>query len=51
MEQITQLEVIRDWLRNFAEGMKAEMSVNVYNDIWDMIQSIDKQLEVKKWKL
>jgi len=41
------IEIIRDWLRNFAEDYKKEMSANVYENIWNMIQSIDEELKKK----
>lgn len=28
-------------LKNFVEDYKAEMSVNVYNGLWDIIQRLD----------
>jgi len=37
------IEVIKNWLRSFAENNRAEMSVNVYNGIWDLIQSIEQE--------
>ena len=37
---------IKNELKNFAEDNKAEMSVNVYNGIWNIIQSIEHD-EVK----
>lgn len=30
-------------LKNFTEDNKAEMSVNVYNGIWNIIQSIEHE--------
>lgn len=36
---------IKDELRSFAENKKSEMSVNVYNHIWGIVQSIDYDLE------
>jgi len=40
--------LIRDTLKSFAEDMRKEMSVNVYEGIWNIIQGIDKNLEDKK---
>lgn len=40
-----EIKKIRDWLRDLAEDEKSEMSVNVYNYIWNMIQCIDRELE------
>ena len=37
--------VIKNYLRNIVEDLKAQMSVTVYNVIWDLIQSIDKDLQ------
>lgn len=34
-------------LKNFAEDNKQEMSVNVYNGIWNIIQSIEHENEIK----
>lgn len=44
------IETIRDWLRNFAEDPenKKQMSANVHEDLWHMIQSIDIELEKEK---
>ena len=39
---------VKDELRSFAEDKKSEMSVNVYNHIWDIIQGIDSDLEAPK---
>lgn len=41
------LETIKNWLRNFAEDPenKKQMSVNVYESLWHMIQDIDHELE------
>ena len=36
------IETIRDELRNLAEDKKAEMSVNVHNYLWQIVQSIDE---------
>lgn len=37
---------IANELKNFAESYKAEMSVNVYNYIWNIIQSIEHDEEI-----
>lgn len=34
---------IKNELKNFAEDNKSEMSVNVYNGIWNIIQSIEHE--------
>jgi len=41
---------VRDWLRNFAEDPdnKTQMSANVYEKLWHMIQIIDHELEENK---
>lgn len=41
---------IKNELKNFAEDNKAEMSVNVYNGIWNIIQSIEHEEEQSKSK-
>ena len=44
------IETIRDWLRNFAEEPenRKQMSVDIHQQIWNMIQSIDIELEAQK---
>lgn len=37
---------ITNELKNFAEDNKSEMSVNVYNGIWNIIQSIEHEKEM-----
>ena len=37
---------IKNELKNFTEDNKAQMSVNVYNGIWDIIQSIKDDEEI-----
>lgn len=39
---------VRDELRSFAEGYRTQMSVNVYNYIWNIVQGIDHDLEELK---
>lgn len=34
---------IKNELKNFAESNRTEMSVNVYNGIWNIIQSIEHE--------
>jgi len=43
------IETIRDWLRNFAEDPenRKQMSVDIYQQIWNMIESIDMELEAQ----
>lgn len=36
------IKSIKEELKNLAEDKKSEMSVNVYNHIWNIIQSIEK---------
>ena len=38
---------IRDWLKNFAEDPenRKQMSVNVYEQIWNEIQAIDHEVK------
>jgi len=36
------MDIINE-LKNFAEENKSEMSVNVYNGIWNIIQSIEHE--------
>lgn len=36
---------IRNWLKNFAEDASMPLDIQRYNMLWDMIQSIDKDLE------
>ena len=38
------VELIRDELKMLAEDKKSEMSANVYEYIWQIVQSIDKGL-------
>jgi len=46
MEEKKILIGVRDELRSFAEDKKSEMSVNVYNYIWNLVQGIEHDLEV-----
>ena len=39
---------IANELKNFAESKKAEMSVNVYNYLWNIVQSIEHDEETRK---
>ena len=39
------IETIRDELKTFAEENRKEMSVNVHNGIWNIIQSIDHEVK------
>ncbi len=39
---------VRDGLKSFAEEFKSQMSVNVYNGLWNEIQSIDHYLDALK---
>lgn len=41
---------IQNELRNFAEDNKKEMSVNVYNGIWNIIQSLEHEENKKALK-
>lgn len=41
------IQTIKEELKNLAEDKKTEMSVNVYEYIWQIIQSIDIELEVE----
>jgi len=43
-----EIETIKEELKNLAEDKKAEMSVNVYNYLWDIIQGIDYNLTMRK---
>jgi hypothetical protein len=43
------MDIINE-LRNFAEDNKREMSVNVYNGIWNIIQSIEHEEYIKDRK-
>lgn len=47
------IETIRNWLRNFVEDPdnKAQMSANVYEKLWHMIQIIDHELEENRKKV
>jgi len=46
-----EIESIKNELRSFAEDKRSEMSVNVYEYIWGIIQGIDRFLEEnKKWE-
>ncbi len=44
------VETIRDWLRNFVEDpeYRKQMSANVHESLWQMIQDIDIELEKVK---
>tara|TARA_Y100000310_G_C20584650_1_gene764764 strand:- start:15 stop:203 length:189 start_codon:yes stop_codon:yes gene_type:complete len=44
---ISYIEGIRDWLKNLAEDRTQPMDVNVHNDLWAEIQSIDHDIETK----
>ncbi len=39
------IETIRDQLKSLAEDRTMPMDVQVYNALWQMIQSIDVELE------
>lgn len=39
---------VKNELKSFVEDKKSEMSVNVYNYIWNIIQGIDNDLGVEK---
>lgn len=41
------IESVRDWLKNLAEDRAIPMDVQVYNLLWQEIQSIDHDLETK----
>lgn len=41
------MDIINE-LKNFAENNRTEMSVNVYNGIWQIIQSLDYENEQNK---
>ena len=43
------MDIINE-LKNFAEKNKAEMSVNVYNGIWEIMEKLDlEEQEGFKW--
>ena len=44
------IQDIKNELMNFAEEFRKEMSVNVYNGIGNICQSIDIQTEIEKKK-
>lgn len=44
---VNYIEGIRDRLKNLAEDRTQPMDVNVYNDLWVEIQSIDHDIETK----
>lgn len=41
------IESIRDWLKNLAEDRTQPMDVKVHDALWNMIQSIDHDIETK----
>ena len=51
MEDKMDIETIKNLLKNFVENSenKKQMSINIYNKIWNEIQSIDYEIgETKK---
>ncbi len=51
MEDKMDIETIKNWLKNFVENSenKKQMSINIYNKIWNEIQIIDYELnKIKK---
>lgn len=41
------MEIINE-LKNFAESYKSEMSVNVYNGLWNIMQSLEHEELISK---
>lgn len=44
---INYIESIKGWLRNLAEDRTMPMDVQVHEELWHMIQSIDHDIETK----
>lgn len=41
------IEGVRDWLKNLAEDRTLPMDVKVHEALWQMVQSIDHDIETK----